>query len=298
MPTPTPALARPGQDGLFAPADYRPAAIVPDLASYHVILVSISGGKDSQAALDVTYQAAAAAGATSRLVTVFADLGDQDEWPGTAELAAEHAAHYGIRHERVFREVTAPDGTRAQQTLSEHILQRGLWPDFDCRYCTSDLKRDPIHKLLRRLAAEHRPAGARVRVLSVMGLRAQESPARRSRQPFGPDRRASAVTFRDVDQWLPIHAWDVSEVWARIAQAGTRHHPVYDLGMPRLSCRFCPLSGKSALIRAAQLDPAGAQERACMEQQMGHDFKKNLPMASIIAAADAPGTVRVEDWAA
>ena len=295
---PSSTLARPGQDALFGRADYRPAAFVPDLASYHVILVSISAGKDSQAALDVTYQAAAAAGVAGRLVTVFADLGEQDEWPGTAELAAEHAAHYGIRHERVFREVTAPDGTRAQQTLSEHILQRGLWPDFDCRYCTSDLKRDPILKLLRRLAAEHRPAGGRVRVLSVMGMRAQESLARRLKEPFGRDKRASAVTFRDVDQWLPIHAWDVSEVWERIAQAGTRHHPVYDLGMPRLSCRFCPLSGKSALIRAAQIDPPGAEERARMEQQMGHDFKKGLPMRSIIKAASAAGTVRVEDWAA
>jgi hypothetical protein len=86
------------QDALFA----LPGPVVapgPDLASYHVVLVNISGGKDSQATLDVAVRAADATRVRDRLVTVFADLGDDDEWPGTRGLAAEHAAHesYGTR---------------------------------------------------------------------------------------------------------------------------------------------------------------------------------------------------------
>ena len=239
-----------------------PSSPVPDLASFDVILVNISAGKDSQAALDVTYRAAAAAGVTDRLVTVFCDLGDLDEWPSTAELglierygdqpgardlAAQHAAHYGIRHEVVFRTVSTPGG-EVQQSLSEHIEDRGMWPDQARRYCTSDMKRAPVHKLLTRLARELRESGAvtgrRVRILNVMGLRAQESPKRAKMAHTRLDERASNQTVRKVTEWLPIHGWSVEDVWACSEQAGTRPHWAYLAGMPRLSCRFCVLASR------------------------------------------------------
>ena len=275
---------------------------VPDLAGYDVILINISGGKDSQAALDETVRAADAAGVRDRIVTVFCDLGDEDEWPGTRELAAGHAAHYGLRHEVVRREITTPSGQRVQQTLTGHIEQRGKWPDAARRYCTSDLKRAPVHRLMTRLAAEQRAAGItgrRVRILNVLGLRAQESAKRALMTPFSRDERATNQTVRLVDEWLPIHSWTVQQVWARIAGAGTRPHPVYAAGMPRLSCRFCVLASRSALVLAARLDPEGAERRAAMEQRMGHTFRKDLPMRDIIAEASAAdGPVAVEDWAA
>jgi 3'-phosphoadenosine 5'-phosphosulfate sulfotransferase (PAPS reductase)/FAD synthetase len=284
------------------PVSGLPAPGVPDLAWYDVILVSISGGKDSQAALDETVRAADAAGVRHRIVTAFADLGEDDEWPGTRELAAEHAAHYGLRHEVVFREITTEDGRRVQQTLSEHIEAHGRWPDWQRRFCTSDLKRDPISKLLTRLAREQRAAGVtgrRVRILSVLGLRAQESAERAMKSSFANDKRATNKTVRYVDTWLPIHSWSVARVWERIGEAGTRPHPVYAAGMPRLSCRFCLLAPRSTLIRAAQLDPEGAWRRALMEDRMGHRFRDGESMRDIIAAAQAArGPVTAEDWAA
>ncbi|MEG8184198.1 hypothetical protein GZH49_37670 [Nocardia terpenica] len=63
----------------------------PDLAVYDHIVVNLSGGKDSQAALDVTVAAARVAGVVHRVTAVHADLG-RLEWPGTAELAADFAA--------------------------------------------------------------------------------------------------------------------------------------------------------------------------------------------------------------
>jgi len=287
------------QGALFAlPA--APAA--PDLAGYDVILVNISGGKDSQAVLDETVGAAEAAGVRDRVVTVFCDLGDDDEWPGTRELAAGHAAHYRLRHEVVCRQVTGPDGQRVQQTLSEHIEQRGMWPDAARRYCTSDLKRAPVYRLMTRLAGEQRAAGItgrRIRILNVLGLRAQESPRRALMAPFAHDERASNQTVRCVDEWLPIHSWTTGQVWARITQAGTRPHPVYAAGMPRLSCRFCVLASRAALVLAARLDPEGAQRRAAMEERMGHSFRQGMAMRDIIAEAKtARGPVSAEDWAA
>lgn len=285
------------QGELFAaPA---PEVIVPDLASYDVILVNISGGKDSQVTLDEAVRVADAAGVRERIVAVFCDLGDDDEWPGTRELAAEHAAHYRVRFEIVQREIAGEDGERQPQSLLEHIEKRGMWPDAARRYCTSDLKRAPVYRLLTRLTQELREHDLRqVRILNVMGMRAQESPKRRLMVQFSHDDRASNGR-RHVDEWLPIHGFTVGQVWARIAEAGTRPHPVYAKGMPRLSCRFCVLASRSALILAAQLDPEGAQRRADLEVRMGHDFRQGLPMRAIIAAARAAaGPAAVEDWAA
>lgn len=86
------------------------------------------------AAESETVHHARAAGVLDRIVTVFCDLGPDDQWPGTKELAAEHAAFYGLRHEVVYRTVPGPDGKPVQQTLGEHIEQRGKWPDAANRY--------------------------------------------------------------------------------------------------------------------------------------------------------------------
>jgi hypothetical protein len=111
-------------------------APTPDLRGYDLILANSSAGKDSQAALEVVATAAQDAGVTDRLVVVHAGLG-RVEWPGTRELAAEHAAHYGLSFEVVRREIIDPTtGERRPQDLLEHIEARGKWPDAARRYCS------------------------------------------------------------------------------------------------------------------------------------------------------------------
>ena len=217
---------------------------VPDLSSYDHVLVSTSAGKDSQAALDVTVEHADRANARDRLVAVHADLG-RVEWPGTRELAEEHAAHYGLRFEVVRN--------RMWRDLLERIEARGMWPDANNRYCTSEFKTAQVRTLMTHLVRETRAAngwpiegnGARsgppVRILSVLGLRAEESPRRAQMHGFAFD-RASSNSLRLVDRWLPVHHWTVEQVWERIAEAGTRPHPAYRLGLPRpIDCTTFPL---------------------------------------------------------
>lgn len=67
----------------------------PDLSSYDLIVVSTSGGKDSQVALDVTIAEARRAGVLDRVHVVHADLG-ADEWAGTTDLVIAQAEHYGV----------------------------------------------------------------------------------------------------------------------------------------------------------------------------------------------------------
>jgi 3'-phosphoadenosine 5'-phosphosulfate sulfotransferase (PAPS reductase)/FAD synthetase len=289
------------QCALFPPELAQAPGPVPDLNAYYCLVVSISGGADSQATLDVVVTEADRQGVPrSRIVTVFADLGEEDEHPGTPELAAEHAAHYGLRHEKVFREVDDGQGGKVQQGLGDHIEERGMWPGPDTRYCTSDMKRDPIHKLFTRLAREARDAGVtgRVRILDIQGIRAQESTDRRSKAPLHRNKRATNQTVREVDTWYPIHHWLKEQVFARCAQAGTRIHPAYAAGLPRVSCIACFYAPNSALVRAAQLYPEVFAKKLEREQRMGHKFKKKLSIADIIAAAEADpaDTTPVEDW--
>lgn len=263
---------------------------VPDLAGYDLVMVNISGGKDSQAALDVTVAEAAEAGVSDRLVAVHCDLGEEDEWPGTGELAAEHAHHYGLRFEVVRREIVGTDGIRRPQGLLGYIASRPQqkWPDASRRFCTSSMKRDVSLRLMTRLVAEVRcgqKLNRPLRVLNVFGLRAEESYSRARQQPFGPDARASNRTVRHIDRWLPIHDWTTADVWDRIALAGTRPHLIYSRGLTRLSCRFCVLAPRSALVVAARLDPEGARKRAELEERMGHRFRNDVSMREIATEA-------------
>jgi 3'-phosphoadenosine 5'-phosphosulfate sulfotransferase (PAPS reductase)/FAD synthetase len=260
-----------------------------DLARYHWIVLNSSAGKDSQAMLDfVVEQCDRAKFPRDRVVVVHADLG-RVEWPGTRALAEEQARHYGLAFHVV---------RRRQGDLLDHIAQRGMFPSPQARYCTSDHKRGPVYTVFTSHTQQSLNAGKRtpVRILNCMGMRAQESPARARRPPFAYDERASNGK-RHVDIWLPLHAWTVEQVWARIKASGVRHHPAYDLGMPRLSCCFCIFSPRSALLLAGKHNPELLAQYVAVENAIGHSFRQELPLASIqqaLANGEEPGPVR--DW--
>jgi 3'-phosphoadenosine 5'-phosphosulfate sulfotransferase (PAPS reductase)/FAD synthetase len=258
-----------------------------DLTGYDLIVVNTSAGKDSQTMLRALVALARSQGVEDRLVAVHADLG-RAEWPGTWELAQEQAAHYGVRIIKVNRE---------KGDLLDQIEARGMFPSSSARYCTSDQKRDQITKVFTSLVAElglDRPAN----VLNCMGLRRQESPARAKKAEFELNKRASSGK-RTVWNWNPIIDWTEKEVWEDIEISGVRHHPAYDAGMPRLSCAFCVLASRSALVLAAQQLPELAQTYADLEDRIGHTIQNGLSMKEVIADAEAsPAPCAVACWSA
>jgi 3'-phosphoadenosine 5'-phosphosulfate sulfotransferase (PAPS reductase)/FAD synthetase len=261
--------------------------VQPDLSSYDALLVNSSGGKDSQSMLDYLVELADGAGVKDRITVVHADLGRM-EWPGTRDLAIRQAQHYGLR--------TVVVANKSGDLLAA-IERRGMFPDAARRYCTSDFKRGPVLTAMTSLVRQL-DLGRQARILNCMGMRAQESKARARKPAFAFDKRASNGK-RHVDTWLPIHGWTVEEVWARIRASGVEHHPAYDMGMPRLSCSFCVLASKGALVRAAQLRPELAAEYAGVERRIGHRFRQDLSMAEIIRLAETTDTPPpVENWAA
>ncbi|MGW2841923.1 phosphoadenosine phosphosulfate reductase domain-containing protein [Streptomyces sp. NPDC001493] len=264
----------------------------PLLTWADVILVSSSGGKDSQAMESHIVRLATHSSVVHRIVVVHCDLGDV-EWKGTRALAAAQAAAYGLRFEVVSRK----QGDLVQQIRERHHTLRAkgdvttpAWPSSQARYCTSDHKRAQVRRLMTRLTSELGPQlGRPVRILNCMGMRAQESPARMKRAELAFDGGASN-SKRTVFTWLPLHAWTVEEVWAEIARSGLPYSPVYDWGMSRLSCSFCVLASESDLTLASRLRPEKAAEMVELEEYVGHSFKQNLSIAEIVrrgAAAEA-----------
>jgi 3'-phosphoadenosine 5'-phosphosulfate sulfotransferase (PAPS reductase)/FAD synthetase len=147
-------------------------------------------------------------------------------------------------------------------------------------------------RLARELDDVDRP-----RLLNLIGLRAEESPARARRPPLAIDDAASSGR-REVTECLPLMRWRLEHVWERIANsiAADLAHPAYAAGMPRLSCSFCVLAPKAALIRAAQLRPDKARQYAQLERRIRHSFKATLSMAEIVEAAQAGQAPGMETW--
>lgn len=258
-----------------------------DLRDYDVIVINSSGGKDSQAMLWRLHNLAAEQGVAGRMVVVHADLG-RVEWAGTRELAQRQAEILGVPFIAVSR----------AQDLLDQVEARGMWPSSKARYCTSDHKRDQVAKVLTRLVRESGITGRPVRTLNCMGLRAAESPARALKAELARDTRASNGK-REVTTWLPIHGLSEAEVWQTIEQSPLPVHPAYAAGMPRLSCCFCVLASRGALVRAAQLNPELAATYAQVEARIGHRFRNDLSMADVVTmAAAATGPVQAVTWTA
>jgi len=261
----------------------------PRLTNYHWIIINSSAGKDSQTMLDyVVEQCDQVRFPRSRILVAHADLG-RVEWPGARELAEQQARQYGLE----FVAVKRPQGD-----LLDHIAQRRMFPSPTTRYCTADHKRSQIMRVFTRLADRSRQEGVPVcRILNCLGLRAEESPARAKRQPFAPNRQASNG-LRWVDDWLPIHSWKVSQVWARIRASGVPFHRAYLLGMPRLSCCFCIFSPRPALLLAGQHNPQLLSDYVRVERAIGHRFRVDLSLEEVqqaLTRGEKPG--RIHGWA-
>lgn len=265
-----------------------------DLASYDVIAVSSSAGKDSQAMLDYVVELATAAGVLDRVIVLHSDLG-RVEWEGTGALALEHAEHYGLRFEVVSRigGVATMSGKVYSKgetfgDLLDYAERRGAWPDNKNRWCTSEFKRGPILKAFTRFAREWKlanpGAGRACRILDCIGLRREESIARAKKFAFV--NRMDNKNKR-VDTWLPILEWRLDQVWARIRTAGTRAHPAYALGMPRLSCAFCIFAPKKALVLAGKHNRDLLDEYVRVEEVTGHKFRMDVSLAEVREAVIA-----------
>jgi hypothetical protein len=294
------------------------------LGWYDLIVIHTSGGKDSQTAVRRVLRILAAAGVLDRVAVLHLvldkELADGDEprieWQQVPELAAEQAARAGIAlaGENGWAVWNAHRGKEALTSREQwaglmHYARRDVpgdllddfatrrkrdgsprgWATKWTRYCTSDWKtavgRAFTEFLCEQIRAEQglsRP----VRVLQVMGFRAEESDDRAARRPFSFNFGVTAEASRHVWEWLPIHELTKPQVWADIRESGVPYHPAYDEGLSRLSCRMCIMGSRADLAIAKRMAPATAAAYEKVEADLNDSFQHQRPLALI---SPAPG---------
>ena len=251
-----------------------------------LVVINTSGGKDSQAMfLYLTRDLKLPKG---NVLVVHADLPGAD-WPGTTEWVRKTSAPYPV------------EIVRSELTFDEKIRQRGKFPDAARRFCTSDLKRGPIQKLIRSELCKRAglepgcsklPLTSQRIVINAMGMRAQESTGRSKLSPWTVDLKQTAAN-RLVFNWLPVHAWTHDRVFSSIEKHGQTPFWIYgrtpadrkrlvaagSVGedgkprpMSRMSCQFCILASAGDQLTAAMLAPQRAQEICSLERLTGHSM--------------------------
>lgn len=255
-----------------------------------LVVINTSGGKDSQAMfLYLTRDLKLPKG---NVLVVHADLPGAD-WPGTTEWVRKTSAPYPV------------EIVRSELTFDEKIRQRGKFPDAARRFCTSDLKRGPIQKLIRSELCKRAglepgcsklPLTSQRIVINAMGMRAQESTGRSKLSPWTVDLKQTAAN-RLVFNWLPVHAWTHDRVFSSIEKHGQTPFWIYgrtpadrkrlvaagSVGedgkprpMSRMSCQFCILASAGDQLTAAMLAPQRAQEICSLERLTGHTMKAKV----------------------
>jgi len=252
------------------------------------LVLSVSGGKDSDAMCHHLLERRQTEGWAGDVVMIHADLGARVEWQQTPDYVQNLARRKGVP----LHVVRWTHGDLIDRIWQRYYKDpsRPCWPSAQMRYCTADLKRGPISRELRRLF----PSG---NVICAMGLRAQESQTRARRPTFSLRTDSSAPTKgRFVYDWLPIHDWMETNVWDCIRRHGNIHHEAYSLGNHRLSCALCVLASLNDLINGAVHNPDTYREYRRIEAVTGYSFRQDfwlsdlkpelLPESTLIAVRD------------
>lgn len=243
-------------------ADAAPDVAIDDLVLDAVagnawFVFNLSGGKDSsaaaQAATDLLDQLGHPRG---RRIAIHADLG-RAEWRSTPATVAAIADRLGLPLVVVRRsagdmvarwEQRFANGCRRYKDLELYHLI-GPWSSASLRFCTSELKAQVIGpELARRYRGKT--------IVSVIGLRRTESPARRdtpiSRLDVRFAKPGNAAKTRMIS-WHPVVDWSADDVFACHDRYGLPLHEAYRChGSSRLSCAFCVLASGADLAAATR----------------------------------------------
>lgn len=262
------------QSSLFArPAFELPPQVADLVRRGALVVLNDSGGKDSQA-MRILVRAVVPA---SQIVVLHASLGDV-EWPGALEHAQRHAAADGLpfvvaKAQRSFFEMVE----RRFQTRPE----APCWPSASIRQCTSDLKRTPLEREIRRIL---KARGGRL-VVNCTGIRAEESHKRRALDPLRVSERNSRAGRTWLD-WLPIHHLTRADVLQTVADAGEQLHPAYAAGNERLSCMFCIMGSRNDLRNAAIANPGLYRRYLDTEARTGYTMHQSrIPLQLLTGIA-------------
>lgn len=268
-----------------------------------VLYPNISGGKDGQAMVKTL------SGHFPMEGLVHADLG-RTEWKESMGMCEKLAKEFGLPLHIIKRS----DGQDMIDHWKDRLIKlkgtgKPFWSSSKSRYCTSDMKRDPINVFYRNVKHNF--------IISCEGIRADESTQRAKKIPLTIRAKVSskfydgmtveeAIRFysprkRLALTWYPIFNFSLADVWATYgireidvmkAQDSYQYdgkipdwwpfHPAYVYGNERVSCVFCILGCTNDLEVGAKHRPELLQMMIDMEEQGQATFKNKFSLKELL----------------
>lgn len=157
-----------------------------------------------------------------------------DKWP--TSLVEECGMSHDEAAERVAEalEILHPTGV----PFLDLCMWKGRFPSTKARFCTFDLKHEPVRTQVFLPALERYDE-----VISWQGVRAQESPARAGL----PEWEEDADNTPGLHVYRPILKWLHEDVFKYANRHGVKPNPLYQQGCSRVGCMPCIHSRKSEL---------------------------------------------------
>lgn len=230
-----------------------PAEIAAMLSAQVPVAVGVSGGKDSVACALAVSAYLDARGHTGPRILVHSDLG-MVEWVDSLPSCERLHQHLCAtsREPWEFATVRRKAGGMMERWESRWASSVRRYQALECvrvilpwstpsmRFCTSELKNDPITSFLKRRFG-NQP------IISATGIRAEESTDRARRAPA---KRNPKLHAGGLD-WHAILHWLLADVFAQIEASGLSRHEAYlRFNASRVSCVFCIMSALADLLAA------------------------------------------------
>ncbi|MEQ1969481.1 phosphoadenosine phosphosulfate reductase family protein, partial [Xenorhabdus nematophila] len=173
------------------------------------------------------------------------------------------AARWGIEYETPLDaalSVMKPSGN----SFLDACLLHGKFPMLRDRFCTDELKIQIVYdKVLTPLINEGEV------IVQWSGVRADESTKRAGYNRFEPDRRNDGYLYN----FLPIHSWTATDVFALHKYFGIAPNPLYLQGADRVGCMNCVLCSKSEIAETAARWPEYIDKHRQWEQMVRLTFR-------------------------
>lgn len=244
-----------------------------------VFVFNISGGKDGLCATHAGMRFLDSIGHPRNLRhAMHADLG-RTEWLETPETVERQATYFGLPLIVVRRpkgDLVAVWRQRYEDGLPDYdalrrIRLRGPWSGPGQKFCQPAMKRDQFVKDLR-----HRFPTSEV--VSVIGVRRDESRDRSKAETFSLEKRLSTPGRTQGMNWNAIAHWTTPQVFEYADHHRLPMHEAYARwGSSRLSCALCVFSSKSDIQATLSHAPNHALLHTLvgMENEMGFAFQQN-----------------------
>lgn len=175
--------------------------------------VSISGGKDSLVALDLSFKVG---------IERFVFCNTSMAFPGTEEYIKKLENYYNIEIEQV----------KPPREFLDLVDEIG-YPSRRLRWCCEVYKFGPLANYVLK---------NKINFL-ITGIRSEES---RKRKSYLKISKNPLIPTKQIN---PILYWKTKDIWDYIKYYKLPYHELYDKGYDRLGCWMCPFQNKEGFMR-------------------------------------------------